>query len=95
MIFLVALIVFCIVLAIYRPQIKGYIGEKAVANRLSGLPTQSYIVLNDIMLLPTSYGTTQIDYIVVSVYGIFVIETKNYKGWIIGNEYGEQVQAIV
>lgn len=89
MIFLAALIVLCVILAIYRPQIKGYIGEKAVANRLSGLPTQSYIVLNDIML-PTSYGTTQIDHIAVSVYGIFVIETKNYKGWITGSEYGEQ-----
>lgn len=89
MIFLAVLIVLCVVLAIYRPQIKGYIGEKAVANRLSGLSPQSYIVLNDIML-PTSYGTTQIDHIVVSVYGIFVIETKNYKGWITGSEYGEQ-----
>lgn len=32
-------------------------------------------------------STTQIDHIVVSVYGIFVIETKNYKGWIFGNSH--------
>lgn len=25
--------------------------------------------------------------IVVSVYGIFVIETKNYRGWITGSEF--------
>ena len=29
---------------------------------------------------------TQIDHVVISIYGIFVIETKNYKGWIYGNE---------
>ncbi len=36
--------------------------------------------------LPTSDGTTQIDHIIVSIYGIFVIETKNMKGWIFGSE---------
>ena len=41
-------------------------------------------------MLKTSKGTSQIDHIVVSVYGIFVIETKNYKGWITGTEYAEQ-----
>ena len=30
--------------------------------------------------------TSQIDHVVVSRYGIFVIETKNYKGWISGGE---------
>jgi hypothetical protein len=30
-------------------------------------------------------GTTQIDHIVLSKYGIFVVETKNYKGWIYGD----------
>ena len=31
-------------------------------------------------------GTTQIDHILLSPYGIFIIETKNYKGWIFGSE---------
>jgi Nuclease-related domain len=30
-------------------------------------------------------GTTQIDHILVSRFGIFVIETKDYKGWIFAN----------
>jgi restriction system protein len=34
--------------------------------------------------LPTADGTTQIDHIIVSEYGVFVIETKNMKGWIFG-----------
>lgn len=35
--------------------------------------------------LPSEDGTTQIDHIIVSVYGVFVVETKNLKGWIFGN----------
>ena len=30
-------------------------------------------------------GTTQIDHILVSRFGVFVIETKTYKGWIFAN----------
>lgn len=35
--------------------------------------------------LPTEDGTTQIDHIIVSVYGVFVVETKNLRGWIYGS----------
>ncbi|MGH7604690.1 MAG: nuclease-related domain-containing protein [Gemmatimonadaceae bacterium] len=30
-------------------------------------------------------GTTQVDHILVSRFGVFVIETKKYKGWIFAN----------
>ena len=70
------------------PDNIGKAGEKRVARKLDWLPKE-YIILNDIML-PTQYGTTQIDHVVVSPYGIFVIETKNYKGWIFGHEYSEE-----
>lgn len=70
------------------PKKIGKLGEKRVARKLDWLPKE-YITLNDI-LLPTNYGTTQIDHIVVSPYGIFVIETKNYKGWIFGHENSEE-----
>ncbi len=29
---------------------------------------------------------TQLDHVVVSRFGVFVIETKNYRGWIFGSE---------
>lgn len=32
-------------------------------------------------------GTTQIDHVLVSRFGVFVIETKDYKGWIFGDPY--------
>ena len=40
-----------------------------------------YHLLNHITLRANG-ETTQIDHILVSRFGIFVIETKNYKGWI-------------
>lgn len=67
---------------------KGAAGERSVARRLATLPKEQYVILND-LLLPTSYGTTQIDHVVVSIYGIFVIETKNYKGIIYGGQDAE------
>lgn len=67
---------------------KGKAGEKAVARRLKRLPAKEYKVINDLML-PTQYGTTQIDHVVVSRYGVFVIETKNYQGYIYGSENAE------
>jgi hypothetical protein len=72
-----------IVLRIFRARIIGYWGEKNTATQLSFLGNK-YKVYNDV-LIPTKNGTSQIDHIVVSPYGIFVIETKNYKGWIFGS----------
>ena len=74
---------------IFKPTIKGWFGEEVIALYLRKLPPDEYTVLNDI-ILSTENGTTQIDHIVVSVYGVFVIETKNYKGWIFGGEKSAQ-----
>jgi hypothetical protein len=49
------------------------------------LPKEQYEVIHNVTL-PTEDGTTQIDHIVLSIYGIFVVETKNMKGWIYGGE---------
>ena len=64
---------------------KGAIGEKRVAHILKKLPEDRYKVINNLLIRNNGY-TTQIDHIVVSVYGIFVIETKTYQGWIYGGE---------
>ena len=64
---------------------KGWVGEAAltVAKKIA-LDGDVYRDLNNITL-PTANGTTQIDHIIVSRYGIFVIETKNFEGWIFGD----------
>lgn len=75
-------------LAFFSRSLKGKFGEMRVAAKLSRLPGQEYKVINDLMLQSGGHST-QIDHIVISVYGIFVIETKNYKGWIYGGENSE------
>lgn len=82
------LIALGIILQILGPKIKGYFGEQSVSFFLSRLDETKYKVINNIMI-KVGDRTTQIDHIVVSNYGVFVIETKNYKGWITGNEYDD------
>lgn len=77
------------ILVLFIPTIKGKLGEKKVANILETLSSKEYKTINNVML-KTERGSTQIDHIVISIYGIFVIETKNYKGWITGNDYSEK-----
>lgn len=87
----IAVIVIVSVLLILRlnmPKIKGYIGEARVARQLSKLDLREYKVVNDI-LIANDGRSCQIDHIVVSRFGIFVIETKNYKGLIHGGEHSE------
>ena len=38
------------------------------------------------IILPSANGTTQIDHLIISIYGLFIIETKNRKGWIFGSK---------
>jgi hypothetical protein len=42
------------------------------------------------LTLPTPDGSTQIDHVFVSRFGIFVVETKNMKGLILGKEHQAQ-----
>ena len=82
------------VLEVFMPKIKGAIGEKSVAFVLSGLDKTKYKLINNIML-QVGNKTTQIDHVIVSNYGIFVIETKNYKGWIIGKEFDDKWKQVI
>jgi hypothetical protein len=66
---------------------RGWIGEKKTAFRLwFSLPNKSYHRYHD-LLLPSKNGTTQIDHLIISVYGLFIVETKNKDGWIFGSEH--------
>ena len=38
------------------------------------------------LIIPAKNGTTQIDHLLVSPFGLFIVETKNKKGWIFGSE---------
>lgn len=58
---------------------KGIMGESIVANYLNQLP-QDYIIYNNVKF-PGSYGN--LDHVVIGPNGIYVIETKNYRGFFI------------
>jgi restriction system protein len=75
---------------VMMPNVKGRIGEMIVDSRLRKQldPAVYHLVSN--VILPTSDGTTQIDHVIVSRYGIFVVETKTYTGWIFGSERDSQ-----
>lgn len=66
----------------------GEKGEFAVAKKLKKLDQEKYWVINDLLLHNNGYSS-QIDHVVVSQYGVFVIETKNFMGDISGGASGE------
>lgn len=67
--------------------IKGLLGEERVAYQLIQLHRPDYRVGNNVLMLNAVNKSMQVDHIVVSIYGLFIIETKNCKGLITGNEY--------
>ena len=75
------------------PKRKGKVGELQVHKILTQLP-EEYKLLDDVVL-KTTHGTTQIDHIVVSKYGVFAIETKNYRGEIYGNDNSQEWTQII
>lgn len=68
-----------------RELIKGWLGEKLTTFGIwMRLDPEVYRRVHDV-IVPARNGTTQIDHVLVSIYGIFVIETKNMDGWIFGS----------
>lgn len=85
MIFLVLMGVVIIKAVLKSKSFKGWSGEFRVRQAVTTqLDKDDYRQFHDVTL-PTADGTTQIDHIIVSIYGVFVIETKNMGGWIFGD----------
>ena len=76
-------------------KFRGWVGEKITTFRL-------WLSLNrkthrrfDHLILPSKNGTTQIDHLIVSEFGLFIIETKNKKGWIFGSENRQKWTQVI
>jgi len=82
---LIPIAFFVFVVILKSPWFKGVSGEFIinVAARMF-LNKDVYHLMKNVTL-PFEGGTTQIDHIIISKYGVFVVETKNMKGWIFGN----------
>lgn len=79
------------------PVNKGKRGEKRVGKILEQLAEKyNGYVINDIIIPNGNGGTSQIDHILLSRFGIVVVETKNYSGRLYGTpsqQYWTQVLA--
>lgn len=68
-------------------EFKGFEGEQIIIDLLYRfLDRKKYHFYND-LIIPDNEGTTQIDHLVISKYGLFIVETKNMRGSIYGNPY--------
>lgn len=74
-------------------KLKAIRGERQVSETLRKLG-KHYKVINNVKL-EIKGKISQIDHVVISRYGIFVIETKNYKGWILGNEHTQNWKQVI
>lgn len=86
---IIAFIIIGIICAIFGKQIIGWFGEHWTKEALRKLPKDKYKIINDVFI-KTSTGTHQIDHVIVSKYGIFSIETKQYNGFITGDKYDKK-----
>jgi len=66
-------------------QFNGFVGEKKAASMLSRLDPEKYKIINNLTIY-IDKGSAQIDYLIISNFGIFIIETKNFEGIILGEE---------
>ena len=71
-----------------RAEAIGDYGEKRVSSFLADLDCEDYKVYNDLLIRNGNY-TTQVDHIVISRYGVFVLETKNVHGKVYGGGNAE------
>ncbi|HAJ22240.1 MAG TPA: nuclease [Rhodospirillaceae bacterium] len=79
-----------VILILRSAWFKGQIGEFKVNFGMKLLLNRDVFRLFKNVTLPFEDGTTQIDHLVISPFGIFVVETKNMNGWIFGSSNQER-----
>jgi hypothetical protein len=71
-----------------KEKLRGKYGERKTRSELRFLKLfgRDGKILKNIYVPKSEGGTTEIDNLFITRKGIFVLETKNYSGWIFGNE---------
>ncbi len=72
----------------FDPEFLGEYGEQLTEEELATLNEMknSGKILRNLYIPKVNGKTTEIDLVYITKKGIFVIESKNYSGWIFGNE---------
>jgi restriction system protein len=78
---------FFLIAFLKSPFMKGVFGEFLVNVAASSFLDKKVYALFKNVTLPTEDGSTQIDHIIVSRYGIFVVETKSLSANNLINSY--------
>lgn len=86
---IISIIVLGLISAFFQKQIIGWAGEHWTRQALNKLPKDEYQIINNV-LIKTNGSTHQIDHVIVSTYGIFSVETKQYNGFITGSKYDKK-----
>lgn len=88
---MIILLIFAVIIVIkdiiendYETPSKGEIGENNIEYELNCLSFYKKILRN--LYIPYNGGTSEIDLVMLTEFGIYVIESKNYSGWIFGSE---------
>ena len=88
LVWIVPLVLLIVFLA--SPRFRGDIAETRVRRVLAaGLEKNRYTILNDV-IIPAGGGTVHIDHLIVSRYGVFVIESQYARGWVSGGEFQDR-----
>ena len=87
-------IIIVVMLYMNEKNIIGWFGEHNTKDALKKLSKDKYKIINDI-LIEINGNTHQIDHVIVSKYGIFCIETKQYNGFIIGSKWDKKWTRIL
>ncbi len=83
--FILILILGVIYLITENSSVKGWIGEHKIARKLRLYVKDGAVVLRNIYIPKEDEETTEIDILMIDKTGIYVIESKNYSGWIYGD----------
>lgn len=77
-----------VILLLFGNQAKflGAMAERSLYKQLLRKLPKSYQHYRNLVLQVAQGDLTEVDHLIVSPYGIFVIEVKNYQGWIFGAE---------
>ena len=91
----ISYILIALVIGFVIGRYRAYSAHRASASQNHGEALLSSVALTNFgppdyhlmnhVTLQLKDGTTQVDHILVSRFGVFVIETKDYKGWIFAN----------
>lgn len=66
-----------------RENVRGKVGESVINRLLLTLTPRKYTLIKGV-LLPTLVGNIQVDHVLVSTYGIFVVEAIDWGGQVSG-----------